>query len=112
MANEKTVAEKENATKEVVKDFNPPLDVPDTVDEPLIEDEKEPEEQKEVANKDLPKPEEEVEKVEVTGGSKVSVKPLVEVRCPDCPWKAGLLDENTYCSSCNGTGKVQAEPLE
>lgn len=34
------------------------------------------------------------------------------VRCPDCPWKAGLKDENTYCETCNGSGQVGADPLE
>lgn len=112
MANKQTVAEKEEITndkEEVVTDFNPPLDVPNTTDELPVVDEDEDE-----------SIEEEPEKVVVTGGSKVSVKPeekvpekeLVEVRCPGCPWKPGLVDENTYCPSCNGTGKVQAEPLE
>ncbi len=36
----------------------------------------------------------------------------VLVRCPDCPWKAGLKDENTYCGTCNGSGQVPADPLE
>lgn len=36
----------------------------------------------------------------------------VLVRCPDCPWKAGLIDENTYCQTCNGSGQVSADPLE
>jgi rubredoxin len=95
MANDKTVATKEEEKapeiEEVTKDFNPPLDVPETVEaepdpkveeEPIIEDDSEE------------KPEK------------------VQVRCPDCPWKAGLIDENTYCPTCNGTGKVAAEPLE
>ena len=36
----------------------------------------------------------------------------VLVRCPNCPWKAGLLDELTICPVCNGSGKVEAEPLD
>jgi hypothetical protein len=43
---------------------------------------------------------------------KVEPKPTVKVRCPDCPWKPGLRDERTLCPTCNGTGKVDAEPLE
>lgn len=35
----------------------------------------------------------------------------VLVRCPDCPWRAGLLDEHTLCPTCNGSGKVEADPL-
>ncbi len=35
----------------------------------------------------------------------------VLVRCPDCPWRAGFKDEHTYCETCNGAGRVEAEPL-
>lgn len=28
------------------------------------------------------------------------------VRCPDCPLRAGLKDENTLCPTCNGTGLI------
>ena len=41
---------------------------------------------------------------------KVIVETLAEeaikVRCPDCLWKAGLKDENTYCPTCEGHGVV------
>jgi hypothetical protein len=40
------------------------------------------------------------------------VKEKVFVRCPNCPWRAGFKDEHTYCSTCNGAGKVEADPLE
>lgn len=36
----------------------------------------------------------------------------VDVRCPDCPWKPGLKDEYTVCSTCEGSGTVKADPLE
>ena len=36
----------------------------------------------------------------------------VSVRCPDCPWKAGMKDETTTCSLCAGTGQILADPLE
>lgn len=42
----------------------------------------------------------------------VAPKDKVLVRCPHCPWKPGLLDEHTICDSCNGSGKVAADPLE
>ncbi len=35
----------------------------------------------------------------------------VLVRCPDCPWRAGFKDEHTYCETCKGAGRVEAEPL-
>lgn len=28
------------------------------------------------------------------------------VRCPDCPWKAGLKSETEQCPTCEGTGLV------
>ncbi len=34
---------------------------------------------------------------------------VVMVRCPDCPWKAGLLDANTFCPTCEGHGVVEAK---
>lgn len=98
MTNEKTVAVQEEETpeiEEVIKPIEPPIDLPATDDwsigEPVIIP----------PIKDTPKPK-----------AKPVKKDLVEVRCPNCPWKAGLLDERTYCPNCNGTGKVQAEPLE
>lgn len=29
-----------------------------------------------------------------------------EVRCPDCTWKAGLKDAETYCPTCKGHGVI------
>ena len=58
---------------------------------------------------------------EVLAPEKVETEPVVEptlveevkavapVRCPDCPWKAGLRDENTLCATCNGSGLVAPE---
>ncbi len=64
--------------------------------------------------------EELVAKEEVVGDNPPGEEPVKEakavdkvlVRCPDCPWKAGFKDEYTYCSTCNGAGKVEADPLE
>jgi DnaJ-class molecular chaperone len=38
--------------------------------------------------------------------------PVNEVRCPSCTFKAGLKNETTACDKCDGTGLVEAEPLE
>lgn len=38
--------------------------------------------------------------------------PVNKVKCPDCTWKSGFLDEHTYCPTCNGSGLIVAEPLE
>ncbi len=29
------------------------------------------------------------------------------IRCPDCPWKAGLKDANTICTTCEGSGTIE-----
>lgn len=78
-----------DSVEEKIKTFDPPLDI---ISPEASEEETEPEEDKSVANKDIPD--------------------KVLVRCPDCPWRPGLKDEYTPCSTCNGTGKVEAEPLE
>jgi len=36
----------------------------------------------------------------------------VMVRCLDCPLKAGLKDDDTYCPTCEGTGQVEKEGRE
>lgn len=43
---------------------------------------------------------------------KKSDKKKVLVRCPHCPWKAGMKDEQTVCDVCKGSGQVEADPLE
>lgn len=55
---------------------------------------------------------EEIEEKTTEIDSPIDLKEKVMVRCPNCPWKAGLLDENTYCPNCSGTGQVAADPLE
>ena len=37
--------------------------------------------------------------------------PVNEVSCPDCKWKAGLMDAHTLCEKCNGSGLIVAKPL-
>lgn len=49
--------------------------------------------------------------VPVTPEPKVE-KPRVLVRCPGCPWRAGLKDDGHYCDTCLGSGQVEAQPLE
>lgn len=34
-------------------------------------------------------------------------KEVAMKRCPDCPLKAGLLDDDHLCPTCGGTGKVE-----
>jgi len=44
--------------------------------------------------------------------TKVQVGEVIEtpqVRCLDCPFKAGLKDDDTYCPTCEGTGQVEKE---
>ena len=43
---------------------------------------------------------------------KIEEKEKTFVRCPDCPWKAGLKDEKTHCSTCKGSGMIESDPLE
>ena len=31
-------------------------------------------------------------------------------RCCKCIWKKGLIDENTLCDACNGTGMIEVKP--
>ena len=54
---------------------------------------------------------EDVENKTPTEASPEKKPTKVLVRCPDCPWRAGFKDEHTYCSTCNGSGKVEADPL-
>ena len=49
---------------------------------------------------------------EISTISKTSIKEQILVRCPSCPWKAGLRDELHYCDTCLGSGQVLADPLE
>lgn len=59
----------------------------------------------------ITEPEEDKDTATVEEEPKIE-KEKVLVRCPDCPWKAGLKDESTYCGTCNGSGQVPADPLE
>lgn len=34
-------------------------------------------------------------------------KSVSMVRCPDCPLKAGLQDDDHLCPTCEGTGQVK-----
>ena len=54
---------------------------------------------------DEPLPEEAVDEAETQ-------IPQTLVRCPDCPWKRGLIDEKTLCSKCTGSGMILAAALE
>lgn len=94
--------------EEKTKTFDPPLDI--TSPEAS---EKEAPIETELEEVD---PEEVVEFDDIPSGVEPTVEAVpsdkVLVRCPDCPWKPGLKDEYTPCSTCNGTGKVEAEPLE
>jgi len=47
--------------------------------------------------------------VDETPGEVVEVSAVASVRCPDCPWKAGLQDEKTLCATCNGSGLVESK---
>ena len=106
MAIDNTVIKEEK--KNDAEDINPSPDLLDSDDDASSVDTKtavEDTQEKESTEEESPMVAGETQK-------DTSVPEKVFVRCPDCPWKAGLLDENTHCPTCNGTGKVTAEPLE